>query len=189
MSARSLRLVSQPAPAPVDRDGPALARVAAGDMGALGEVYDRHAQTIFRFAARAVGPEDAQDVMQTTFLRVAKLAHTYDNRGTNARAWLFGIAVRVLRERRRSLFRFGRALMRLGESASDIDARDPGARADLERGLRNLSDTKRVALILAEVEGFSGEEIAQMLDVPIGTVWTRLHHARKELRAFCGEEP
>ena len=60
-------------------------------------------------------------------------------------------------------------------------------RWDLERGLGELSDAKRVVLILAEVEGYTCEEIAGMLRVPVGTVWTRLHHARKELRAFYGE--
>ena len=59
---------------------------------------------------------------------------------------------------------------------------------DLDRGLQQMSEAKRVTLILAEVEGFSCEEIASLLGIPIGTVWTRLHHARRELRHYCGDE-
>ena len=55
-------------------------------------------------------------------------------------------------------------------------------RRDLEAGLAQLSSAKRSVLVLAEVEGFSCEEIAGMLEIPVGTVWTRLHHARRELR-------
>ena len=57
---------------------------------------------------------------------------------------------------------------------------------DLERALERLSAPKREVLLLAEVHGFSGEEIATMLGVPIGTVWTRLHHARREMRDILG---
>lgn len=56
------------------------------------------------------------------------------------------------------------------------------ARSDLDRALRQISEAKRVTLQLAEVEGLSCPEIAELLSVPVGTVWTRLHSARRELR-------
>jgi RNA polymerase sigma-70 factor (ECF subfamily) len=60
------------------------------------------------------------------------------------------------------------------------------ARADVERTIGRLSDVKRITLLLAEVEGLSCAEIAAVLDVPIGTVWTRLHAARREIRQALG---
>lgn len=168
-------------------DHEALGRVAGGDVGALGEVYDRHAKALLRFASRAAGPSDAEDVVQTTFVTAARIAATYDGRTDNARAWLFGVTARVLQERRRALFRLTRALRRIASDRSPAPAPSDAHRTDLDRGLLEISENKRVVLLLAEVEGFTCEEIAAMLGVPIGTVWTRLHHARKELRGFYEE--
>ena len=61
------------------------------------------------------------------------------------------------------------------------------ARVDVEQALAGISEAKRVALLLAEVEGLSCAEIAAALGIPIGTVWTRLHAARRELRHALGE--
>jgi RNA polymerase sigma-70 factor (ECF subfamily) len=60
--------------------------------------------------------------------------------------------------------------------------------SDLDRALGRLSTAKRSVVVLSEIEGFTCEEIAVMLRIPIGTVWTRLHHARKELRAIHTED-
>jgi RNA polymerase sigma-70 factor (ECF subfamily) len=69
--------------------------------------------------------------------------------------------------------------------------RDPrpmlNARTDVERALAQLSEAKRLTVLMAEVEGMSCAEIATTLDVPIGTVWTRLHAARRELRQALGQ--
>lgn len=184
-----LKLVPRPATEPAqggesnDRD--ALARVARGDVGALGDLYDRHARVLLAFAARAAGAHDAEDVVQTTFERAAKAAASFDGRSLSARPWLFGIAARILQERRRSFARFARALLRVGVPAMQFPVAE--ARTDVQKGLIGLSEAKRVVLLLAEVEGFTCEEIASMLGIPVGTVWTRLHHARRELHAFYVE--
>lgn len=180
----SLHLVPKPNPA---SDTVALHRLAKGDVSALGEVYDRHAAALLRFASRASSPNDAEDLVQATFVTVIKIAGSYDGRADSARAWLHGITARLIQERRRSVVRFARALLRLGSEPAPVVDRGDACQSDLERGLRKLSDAKRVVLVLAEVEGYTCEEIASMLEVPIGTVWTRLHHARKELRAFYEE--
>ena len=182
MSARALQLV--PAPSAPAADTTALQRVASGDLSALGEIYDRHASAVLRFAARAAGPHDAEDIVQQTFMKAARIAATYDGRSDTARSWLFGIAARLIQGRRRSLARFGRALARLAETTSRVTVAEHVPRSDLERGLESLSDAKRIVVVLAEVEGYTCEELARMLSIPVGTVWTRLHHARKELRAF-----
>jgi RNA polymerase sigma-70 factor (ECF subfamily) len=101
-----------------------------------------------------------------------------------------GIAVRLLQQRSRAASRFlavASALRVVRPGADDSRAR-LAAKSDLERALLRLSEPKRVALLLTEVEGFSGPEVAELLGVPVGTVWTRLHAARKELRELLGAD-
>lgn len=184
----TIRLVPKPKDE-VPSDTVALKRVAHGDVSALAELYDRHAVALLRFATRAAGHHDAEDLVQQTFVLAARIAPTYDGRADSARSWLYGISARLLQERRRSLVRFGRAILRISEVAVRSHAPTDAHRADMERGLRALSDAKRVVIVLAEIEGYTCEEIAEMLQIPVGTVWTRLHHARKDLRAFYGEGP
>ncbi|MBX3225742.1 MAG: RNA polymerase sigma factor [Labilithrix sp.] len=167
-------------------DGEAFARVAAGERSALGVVFDRHSRPLLQFAMRVAGRADAEDVVQTTFERATSLAASFDREATSARPWLFAIASRVVLERRRAFARFAAALARLGSSAPPPSQLDT-ARLDVLDGLERLAPAKRVTLVLAEIEGYRCEEIARMLDVPVGTVWTRLHHARTEMRAFLAE--
>ena len=168
-------------------DASLLQRVAGGEPSALAMLYDRHAPGLLRFARR-VDPQDAEDLLQTTFLRVAGLAPRFDVSCASARPWLFAILMRVAQERSRALRRFGRALQRLAELPRTAASAPPEIARDLERGLQQLSVAKRSVLLLAEVEGFTCEEIAGMMQIPVGTVWTRLHHARRELRAWTSGE-
>ncbi|MDB5217035.1 MAG: polymerase sigma-54 factor RpoN [Myxococcaceae bacterium] len=192
MMKRSLRLVP-PAPATsvaaASNDADVLGRVGRGDVGALGELYDRHASALLGFATRCTSAQDAEDLVQTTFVRAARAAATFDGRAGSARSWLFGITAHLVQERRRSFARLARALLRFDVGAVTGAASSPPGeeRNDLRKGLDRLTETKRVVLLLAEVEGFTCEEIATMLSVPVGTVWTRLHHARREMRAFYAE--
>lgn len=188
---RALRIVA-PADPRVDgeADAKALARVAAGDPSALGEVFDRHARALLRYAMRIAGPSDAEDVVQNTFVRASTLAASFDSKAATARPWLFGIASRIVLERRRAFARLSRALASFGAHAAAASVPSPVmeiARLDLREGLEKLSAVKRIVLVLAEVEGYPCEEIAKMLEVPVGTVWTRLHHARAELRRHLEE--
>lgn len=176
----SLRLVD---PGDESPDAAAFARVAAGDLGALGEVFDRHSRALLRYVARATGGRDAEDIVQTTFVRAMSLASAFDESAASARPWLFGIASRVILEQRRAFARLANALGRL-RSSEPPPAVIETAKSDLERALDRLTPAKRIVLVLAEIEGYGCEEIALMLDVPVGTVWTRLHHARKEVRAW-----
>lgn len=188
MNNRPLRVVRS-ARGSVHDDAELLGRVGRGDLGALGELYDRHARALLGFATRCTSAQDAEDLLQTTFMRAARSAATFDGRTGNARSWLFGITAHLVQERRRSFARLARALLRFDVgSVTGATASPPEEhRSDLRKGLGRLAETKRVVLILAEVEGFTCEEIAAMLAVPVGTVWTRLHHARREMRAFYEE--
>jgi RNA polymerase sigma-70 factor (ECF subfamily) len=184
-----MKTAARPSPLPAPDDAGILANIANGDVSALGVLYDRYGIALLRFARRVAGTQDATDILHTAFLRVITLARTYDGAVLSARPWLYGIVARVAREHRRSVRRWAGAMLRLSaqprESASSI----PESRRDLDACLAKLSLAKRTVLILSEVEGFTGEEIASMLEVPVGTVWTRLHHARRELRrVYTGDD-
>jgi RNA polymerase sigma-70 factor (ECF subfamily) len=147
------------------------------------EWFDHVAQWI-----RALGaPQaDIEDIAQEVFLVVQRRLSDFD--GRNLPGWLYRIAVRQVRQHRR---RFWARLFARRETTPLehlVDARsapfdrleDKERRVLVEHLLGRMSEKRRVAFVLFEIEGYSGEEIADILDVPLGTVWTRLHHARKE---------
>ena len=170
-------------------DAELLQELAKGELGALGELYDRYREPIRRFLARATSDaEDVDDLVHATFLTAAKSAGRYDGRAS-CRPWLVGIAAQLLRRRRRALGRLLAVLSSLGGARTGVTDPRPvlQARNDVERALAGISEPKRMALLMAEVEGLSCAEIAAALGVPIGTVWTRLHAARRELRRALEE--
>lgn len=167
-----------------------MRQLATGQLGALGDLYDRYQAPLRSFLTRATrGAHDVDDLVHATFLSAAKCAGRYDGRAS-CRPWLVGIAAQLLRRRRRATHRFVEVLNALKGTLQP--AKDPRpalqARTDVERALAGLSEAKRITLLMAEVEGLSCDEIAQALAVPVGTVWTRLHAARRELRQAIGGE-
>jgi RNA polymerase sigma-70 factor (ECF subfamily) len=185
-SARN-RLATGDVALPSDAD--ILRRLGDGDIDALGQLYDRHHVVVRRFVARATADaEDVDDLVHATFLAAAKSAGRYDGR-PSCRPWLVGIAAQLLRRRRQSFGRFLAVLSSLcSVRASTADPRAAlHARSDVERALARVSEVKRITLLMAEVEGLSCAEIAAAMQVPIGTVWTRLHAARRELRRAMEE--
>jgi RNA polymerase sigma-70 factor (ECF subfamily) len=174
---------------PQTPDPDILRQLAGGEIGALGELYDRYREPVRRFVARATSDaDDVDDLVHATFLAAAKSAGRYDGR-PSCRPWLIGIAAQLLRRRRQSLGRFLAVLSALrGARAAPADPRpELQARSDVERALIRISAAKRITLLMAEVEGLSCAEIAAALGIPIGTVWTRLHAARRELRRALGD--
>jgi RNA polymerase sigma-70 factor (ECF subfamily) len=171
-------------------DATLMSRLAGGESGALGELYDRYHAGIRRFVARATaGAEDVDDLVHATFLAAAKSADRYDGRPC-CRPWLIGIAAQLVRRRRQAFGRLRTMLASLaGVRAGSVDPRPAlHAREDLQRALAALSEGKRLTLLMAEVEGLTCPEIAEALGIPVGTVWTRLHAARRELRRALPEE-
>jgi len=175
-------------------DQAALAALSKGQIGALGLLYDRYSEAVYDFVRRATSNEsDVDDIVQATFLSAAKTVSSHDGK-QNCRTWLVGIAGRILYRRRRGLSRWARALRELtirdadryADPHRELSARDEVQR--LEAALAKLSEPKRVVLLLAEAEEQSCEQIARALQVPIGTVWTRLHHARRELRRLLDRQ-
>lgn len=175
-------------------DGELLAAVANGNLEALGRLFDRHAPSVRRYLTRlGVVPSDADDLVQATFLEVVRAAWRFDARFP-AQNWLFGIATSMVRRHRRSL---RRGAVRLARAALGVRSSPPPTPAELvesdeatrrlDSAFSKLSVKKREVFVLVTLEGLSGEQTAQVLGIPVNTVWTRLHHARCELRAALGE--
>ncbi len=167
-----------------------LLQLAKGQLGALGELYDRYQAPLRSFIGRATrDAHDVDDLLHATFLAATKSAERYDGRAS-CRPWLIGIAAQLLRRRRQTFSRLVAVLAALQRTQHTTSDPRPTlqARSDVERALGRLSEPKRLTLLMAEVEGLSCAEIAEALAVPIGTVWTRLHAARRELRAALGED-
>ena len=191
MSARALR----PAATPVD-DGTALmARVVAGNLDALGVIFDRYEADVRRFVRRlGASPSDVDDLVQLTFLDLAKSAARFDP-ALSLRSWLLGIAAMTVRRHRRTLSRWlanfaGRVYERRRAAprtpSEDLEREEDLAR--FERAIERLPEKRREVFVLVAMEEMSGEAAASALGIPVATVWTRLHYARKELRAILEEE-
>lgn len=169
-------------------DADLVSRVARGESEPLGVLFDRYADGVHGFVRRIAAREDADDLVQETFLRVSQVAGAYEPRSATARAWIFGIAFSIVRERRRALARLVRALHGFAGGESQRAVAPVGAaRTELERLLSALTPEKREVIVLTEIMGMSGPEAAEILGIPVTTVWMRLHHARRELREKRGD--
>lgn len=162
------------------------------------ELFDRHAAEIMRFLARRIGPQDAEDALSQVFLTALERRAAFDPNatpGSSARPWLYGIASNVVSRRRRDEVRFLRALSRVPADAGvgifdqevveRLDAVDDVAKA--ADALAELSSGDRSVLLLLAWAQLTHEEIANALDIPVGTVKSRLHRARRELRRAFGD--
>ena len=142
---------------------------------------------------------DAEDLVQETYLKGYRAYERFEA-GTNLRAWLFRILtnnyINTYRKKQRRpnqtdledvqdlyLYRRlgGSELASIGRSAED-ELFDQITDTDIVEALEGLPDQYRTAVMLADIEGFAYKEIAEILDVPIGTVMSRLHRGRKKLQ-------
>lgn len=129
------------------------------------------------------------DVAAETFAQVLRHPERIDP-ARDARAWLFGIATNVLRHRQRSEMRQLRAYARVAVAERSADAEDGsrGMREDLVQALTRLDRGDREALVLFAWADLTYEQIAQALEIPLGTVRSRIHRARALLRAALTEQ-
>ncbi|KQS73906.1 RNA polymerase subunit sigma-70 [Modestobacter sp. Leaf380] len=172
-------------------DGEVL-RASLTDPGRFAVLFDRHAATVHRYLARRVG-DLADDLLSETFLVAFRRRADYQQVHAEVRPWLLGIATHLLRSHRRSEERRLRALARIrpdddATPAVDLDALSDRIAAAALRGpiaaaLAALKPADRDALVLLAWEQLTYEEIAAVLDVPIGTVRSRLHRARRQTRS------
>ena len=168
-----------------------LIRRSAGEPEAFGQIFDRHAATVHRYLARRVGRTLADDLTAETFLIAFRGRERYDLSRPDSLPWLYGIAANLLRGHQRAEIRQYRALARTGfdpvyeEPGDRVLARVAAAgrvRA-LAAVLARLPVGEREVLTLVSQAQLSYPEVARALDIPVGTVRSRLHSARKRLRA------
>jgi RNA polymerase sigma-70 factor, ECF subfamily len=144
-------------------------------------------------------PADAEDLVQETYLKAYRAFASFEL-GTNLKAWLYRILtntyINTYRAKQRrpdiadvedveDLYLYhrlsGEQSASLGRSAED-EALDRFTDTDVKAAIESLPDSFRMAVLLADVEGFSYKEIAEITDVPIGTVMSRIHRGRKALQ-------
>ncbi|MFF5293150.1 RNA polymerase sigma factor [Paractinoplanes globisporus] len=166
-----------------------LIRLSAADPEAFGQIFDRHAATIHRYLARRIGRTLADDLTGETFLIAFRNREKYDMSHADSRPWLYGIAANLLRGHQRAEIRQYRALARTGaDPAYSLydDSDDRVTAADQVRGLAGvlaeLPAGERDVLTLVAQAQLSYPEVARALNIPVGTVRSRLHSARKRLR-------
>ncbi len=162
-------------------------------------LFDLHAVTIHRYVARRLGSTEADDLLGQTFLIAFERRHRYVGSAAGALPWLYGIATNLIRRRRRDEVRQYRAYSRAEPAGcdqhSDPLATEVAARVDaasasrvLHGVLAGLRQAERDVLVLFAWEDLSYAEIAEALDVPVGTVRSRLHRARRALRSALGPD-
>lgn len=168
-------------------DGELLRLLARGERSALGRLYDRHSPRLMAVALRLLhNRNEAEDVLHDVFIEAWQRAGDYDPARGTVRTWLsMRLRSRCL-DRLRSPARRGRELQpeHLGETSVD----ELGADAHhLETALRDLPEAQRSVVHLAYFEGLSGREIGEQLDVPLGTVKSRMAAALTKLREQLGD--
>jgi RNA polymerase sigma-70 factor, ECF subfamily len=146
-----------------------------------------HLDAVYRFACRlARDPDVAGDLAQETFLQAWKSFHRFD-RTANCRAWLFGILYFVWSHERRRRGRervvFDDAVVDAASPLSVPAIPDHLTDDDVLAALRKLPDALQEIVLLTDVEGFSYREASALLEIPVGTVMSRLNRARTRLRA------
>ncbi|MGF1665681.1 MAG: sigma-70 family RNA polymerase sigma factor [Acidimicrobiia bacterium] len=164
-----------------------------------------YAPQLFTAAMRMTrNAADAEDLVQETFLKAYRAYGTFEQ-GTNLKAWLYRILTNTFinkyrRDARRPhetdlgevedlyLYRRIGSEHSAGAARSVEDLVLEGlVEADIKRAVEDLPETFRIPVLLADLEGFSYKEIADILDIPIGTVMSRLHRGRKALQKALWE--
>jgi len=160
-------------------------------VGEFAALFDRHAVVVHRYLARRVGTGAADDLLAQTFLVAYERRRGYDRSRPDARPWLFGIATNLLRRCQRDEVRQYQAWARTGVDpvaadhatrvADQVDAAAAAGR--LAGALAGLAPADREVLLLVAWGQLTYPEVAAALDIPVGTVRSRLHRARAALRA------
>ena len=158
------------------------------DDTTVGEMFDRYARDLLRYATQRVGEQIAEDIVAQTFLTAYEQRDRYDPGRGGMLPWLYGICTNLLRRHRRDEIRALKAVAALrpsnvdGPTADRVDAQRLAARA-----LATLPRRQRDVLLLYAVAQLEYAEIAAALGIPLGSVQSALHRARAKVRAALGD--
>ncbi|GGO82312.1 RNA polymerase sigma factor [Nonomuraea cavernae] len=170
------------------------ARRSLADDEVFAEVFDAYFGEIHGYVAQRLGPDSAEDVVADVFLVAFRKRAVYDPDRASVRAWLYGIATKLVGKHRRLE---ARTLRALGRHGPDADAPGPedrvtvrvsaqSLRPELAAALAQLDQRDRDVVLLVALAGLSHQEIGTALGIPYGTVGSRLNRARKKLRGALG---
>ncbi|CCF82572.1 RNA polymerase sigma factor [Nitrolancea hollandica] len=169
--------------------------VSQSDPRQFGAIFDRHFDAIHRYLSRRVGESIADDLAAQTFTEAFAHRERYDVDQPDSRPWLYGIASNLLRRYHRTEVRQLRAYARSGIDpdidpdleavAERLDAGDAGPR--IAAALATLNHGDREVLLLYAWADLSYLDISHALDIPIGTVRSRLNRARRVMREQLGQ--
>ena len=170
------------------------------DRAKFTEMTMEHMPSLYTAALRMTrNPADAEDLVQDTYLKAYRAFETFQE-GTNLKAWLYRILTNTFinsyRAKKRrpeqtdiddveNLYLYRRLGGLEGASSgrsAEEEVLDRFTESDIKEALESLPEQFRLAVLLGDVEGFSYKEIAEILDVPIGTVMSRLHRGRRALQ-------
>jgi RNA polymerase sigma-70 factor (ECF subfamily) len=178
------------------RDADLVGQIKKGNKAAFAHLAASHARNLFRLAYSLLGcTADAEDVVQETMLAAINQIHTFQGR-SSVGTWLASILIfKASKVRRSRRTRWALPIEQAGENTLEQDGRIHAAattmavdrRVDVMAMLQTLSDEHRQVLVLRELQQRSYEEISQILKVPTGTVMSRLHRARQQLKERFGE--
>ena len=155
----------------------------------IGEAYQKHAPFIARVIEKLTGSgPHVDDILQDTFIIAYKKREKFEGRSA-LRTWLYGIAKNRCMHHRRGLARFLNFKEKL-ESTPVAPSQSPHKSLEVSRELHlvesvitSMTFKQREVFVLYELEEMEGPQIADLLGIPIGTVWTRLHKARQVFQA------
>ena len=156
---------------------------------AFGLIYDRHAATVLRFLGRRAGAKIAEGLVGELFRIAFERRKTFDASRTSALPWLYGIGSNLLLKHRRAEARRLRASARMAAGPEAADRRASAGALDarvlfprVADAIETLPDGEREALLLFAWEDLSYQSVAEALELPVGTVRSRLNRARAHLR-------
>lgn len=167
-------------------------RYARGVRGAFDEIVDRYEQRVYAVTLRMTGnPDDARDAMQDVFISALRALRAF--RGdAQLSTWFHRVAINasldVLRKRKRHAARpLEDTADRPGDELPPDEAAARASRAvEVHRALASIGEEHRAVLVLHDLQDLDYAEVAEVLDIPVGTVKSRLHRARAEMARLLG---
>jgi RNA polymerase sigma-70 factor (ECF subfamily) len=170
-----------------------VTQLQQGDLEALGGLYDRHRQLVFRTALAVTGdPEAAADLLQDVFLRLYRFAHRIDSKRP-LEPWLYRMTANLSYTWVKRRYRWLGLLSEMTEWFArekrtsvhqQVEANDEWRQ--VRQALNAISPEKRVVVVLYYINDLSVQEIANILEIPAGTVKSRLHYGREALKKHLG---
>lgn len=158
----------------------------AGDIDAFERLYRVHLPRVHRIARWLLRTNDVDDVIQEVFVRIWDKLETFDERSSLS-TWLHRVAVNVILRYRERTTRYRAQALDLEDKRCEENSERLGLRLDLEAAVSSLPERARTVFVLHEIQGYSHDEIAKLMNTSVGTSRTQLHRAREIMRAQLGD--